>query len=155
MSRRTTLACLVIFSLLAPGCATVRGQGDAEALKPAIEAFHQALRWKDFRAAADRLVPERRAAFIQARLKNQDERDLFITDFQLEDAVVARDQRSATVVSKLSWYRLPDSVEQQAVISTTMVWRDSAWLVESQDDGPFSPELKPAKASPNDAPQAP
>ncbi|MEW5740182.1 MAG: hypothetical protein AB1938_14720 [Myxococcota bacterium] len=155
MSRRVTLACLIVSSLAASACATLSGKGDTEAIKPAIEAFHQALRWKDFRAAADRLVPERRAAFIKARLKNEDDRDLFITDFQLEDAVVAGDQLSATVVSKLSWYRLPDSVEHKAVITTAMVWRDSAWLVESQDEGPFATELAPVKSAPKEAPAVP
>lgn len=144
---RLALPC-VFLSLSA--CATLGGKGDVEALKPAMESFHQALRWKDFRGAADRLVPERRAAFIKARLKHEDERDLFITDYQLEDAQVAGDQMSATVVSKLSWYRLPESAEQTAVVTSVVVWRDSAWLVESLDDGPFT-ELKPppeAKAAP-------
>lgn len=142
MSRPTGLAVFAAFALSA--CAHLRGEGDVEALKPAVEAFHQALRWKDFHGAADRLVPERRAAFIKARLKNEDERDLFVTDFQLEDAQLSPDRKSATVVSKLSWYRLPDSTEQTAVITSQLVWRDEAWLVESQDDGPFVTELAPA-----------
>jgi len=139
------LAAAFVAFALSSSCATLSGKGDIEAIKPSIEAFHQALRWKDYRGAADRLVPERRAAFVKARIKNDDERDLFITDFQLEDAVVAPDQMSATVVSKLSWYRLPESTEQKAVVTTTLVWRDSAWLVESQDDGPFLAELAPPK----------
>ncbi|MCC6333015.1 MAG: hypothetical protein IT380_03385 [Myxococcales bacterium] len=154
MSHRVTFPCLFVAALAAGACATLSGKGDPEEIKPAIESFHQALRWKDYRGAADRLVPERRAAFIKARLKNEDERDLFITDFQLEDAVVAADQMSATVVSKLSWYRLPDGTEKKAVITTSMVWRDSAWLVESQDEGPFSAEL-PGKSPPKSDPAAP
>lgn len=142
MSRPSGLALIAVLALSA--CAHLRGEGDVEGLKPAVEAFHQALRWKDFRAAADRLVPERRAAFVKARLKNDDDRDLFVTDFQLEDAQVSADRKSATVVSKLSWYRLPDSTEKTAVITSQLVWRDDAWLVESQDDGPFLAELAPS-----------
>lgn len=147
MSRPSGLApAAVAVAVLLSSCATLRGEGDVEALKPAVEAFHQALRWKDFRTAADRIVPERRAAFIKARLKGEDERDLFVTDFQLEDAQVEADKMTATVISKLSWYRLPDSTEQTAVITSVLVWRDSAWLVESQDEGPFAAELPPVPA---------
>jgi hypothetical protein len=141
MSHLPGLTAVAVFALSA--CAHLRGEGDVEALKPAVEAFHQALRWKDFRGAADRLVPERRAAFLKARLKNEDERDLFVTDFQLEDAQIAPDRKSATVVSKLSWYRLPDSTQRTAVVTSQLVWRDEAWLVDSQDDGPFVSELAP------------
>jgi hypothetical protein len=141
------LALPLLLLLTSAACAHLRSGGDIEALKPTIEGFHRALRWKDFRAASDRLVPERRAAFTKARLKNDDDRDLFVTDFQLEDAQVASDRLSATVVSKLTWYRLPSSVEQRAVITTVLVWRDDAWQVESQDDGPFVLELAPAKPS--------
>lgn len=142
MSRLPLALCLVVVTGLG-GCAHLRGEGDIDTLKPAVEAFHQALRWKDFRTAADAVVPERRSAFIKARLVDNDERDLFITDFQLEDAQVEADKKSAAVISRLSWYRLPDATERSAVITSRLVWRANAWLVESQDDGPFSKELPP------------
>jgi hypothetical protein len=126
------------------GCAGLRNKPDVEELKPSIEAFHQKARWKDFRAAADLIVPERRASFIKARLKTDDEKDLFITDYQLEDATVTS-EGVAEVVSKLSWYRLPSSTEKTAPVVSVFVWRQGKWWLESQDDGPF-PELKPTVA---------
>ncbi len=134
-------ACLAIFSLMLAACA--HDKGDPELIKPTVEKFHQRARWKDFRGAAELIVEERQAAFIKARLKLDDDRDLFITNFDLEDAKVAPDLMSATVVSKISWYRMPSNVEKTAVVTSVFVWRNEAWILESQDDGPFE-DLKPA-----------
>lgn len=145
----------IVWCLLSCACVTL-GKPDVEELKPAIESFHQKLRWKDFRVAADGIVPERRQSFIKARSKSNDERDLFITDFQLEDAVTNDDQSQAKAVSKLSWYRLPSTSEQSATITSVYVWRDRKWLLESQDSGPFpemlGPPPLPAEPTPGKAP---
>lgn len=90
------------------------------------------------------VVPERRASFLKARLKADDEKNLFVTDFQLEDAKV-RPDGTAEVVSKISWYRLPSNVEQSAAVTSVFVWREGKWWLESQDDGPF-PELRGGSA---------
>lgn len=132
-------------AFLASACATMRAKPDAEELKPAIEAFHQRARWKDFRGAADLIVPERRSAFIKARSKSDDEKDLFVTNFELEDAKVSTDG-VAEVVSRISWYRLPSNVEKTATVTSVFVWREGKWWIESQDDGPF-PDLRPAPAA--------
>ncbi|MFT3709831.1 MAG: hypothetical protein QM817_19550 [Archangium sp.] len=112
-------------------------------LKPAIEVFHQRVRWKDFRGAADLLVEEKRGAFIKARLKLNDDRDLFITNFEIEDAKVSLDMLSADAVTKISWYRLPSSTEITTITTSRFVWRNESWQLEGQDEGPFE-ELKPA-----------
>lgn len=133
---------IAIFALFIGGCATVP-KGDPEELKPAVEVFHQRVRWKDFRGAADLLVLDKRGAFIKARSKANDDKDLFITNFELEDAKVADNTLTAEVVTKISWYRLPSTSEQTKTVTNIFVWRDAAWQLESQDDGPFE-ELKPA-----------
>lgn len=140
MIRRLCLLCLVC------ACATVKTP-DAEELKPTVEAFHQRARWKDFRGAAELVVPERRRSFISGRARLNDERDLFITDFQLEDAQVQPEHQLARVVSRLSWYRLPSTSEQSSTLTSVFVWREGHWLLESQDSGPFE-ELRPAKDAP-------
>jgi hypothetical protein len=133
--QRVCAAVLCVFAC----CATLKTP-DMEALKPAIEKFHQQARWKDFRGASDFLVEERREAFIEARSEANDDKDLFITDFSLEDATVSQDKQRATAVSKISWYRMPNATENQATVTSVFVWRDGRWLLESQKRGPF-PEL--------------
>ncbi len=127
--------------IVATGCASVK-KGEVEDLKPAIEAFHRRIRWKDFRGAAELMVLERQEAFIKARSKSNDERDLYITNFELEDAKLAPDLLTAKAVTRLSWYRLPSTTEKTATVTSVFVWRDLVWQLESQDDGPFE-ELKP------------
>lgn len=138
----------IVWCVVISACATLSGKPDLEELKPAIEAFHQKLRWKDFRVAADGIVPERRESFVKARTKSNDEKDLFITDFQLEDAKTSDDQMQAKAVSKLSWYRLPSMTEQSATITSVYVWRDRKWMLESQDSGPFPDLLGPPPMAP-------
>ncbi len=137
---RTRLAGAAGLFLLA--CATVP-KADPESLKPTIEGFHKAVRWKDYRQASDLLVPELRNVFTKQRLKLNDEQNLTITEYELEDARVASDGMSASVVSRISWFRLPDSTVKSATPTSLFVWREAHWLLESQDEGPF-PELKPA-----------
>lgn len=133
---------LVLALGLGISCAGLRAKPDVDELKPTIEAFHQRARWKDFRGAADLIVPERRTSFIKARTKAGDEKDLFVTNFDLEDAKISSDG-IAEVVSHLSWYRLPSNVEKTATVTSVFVWREGKWWLESQEDGPF-PELAPA-----------
>lgn len=145
---RTVASCL----LLLLSCAGLRAKPDVEELKPAIEAFHQRARWKDFRGAADLIVPERRAAFVKERMKGGDEKDLFVTNFELEDAKISADG-IAEVVSRISWYRLPSNTEKTATVTNIFVWREAHWWLESQDDGPF-PDLKPAPEKPRETADA-
>ncbi len=133
-------------ALATVSCASV-SKPDLDELKPAVEAFHSRLRWKDFRGAADLIVPERRDAFLRARARLKDDRDLFITDFQLEDARTSPDQSVARAVARLSWYRLPSTTEESAVVTNVFAWREGAWFLESQDVGPFE-ELRPAPPVP-------
>lgn len=145
---RTVASCL----LLLLSCAGLRAKPDVEELKPAIEAFHQRARWKDFRGAADLIVPERRSAFVKERMKGGDEKDLFVTNFELEDAKISADG-IAEVVSRISWYRLPSNTEKTATVTNIFVWREAHWWLESQDDGPF-PDLKPAPEKPRETADA-
>ncbi len=128
--------------LLLAACATVN-RPDLETLKPTAEAFHQRVRFKDFRGASELIVPERRDGFVRARDSANDEKDLFFTDYELEEAKVSPDLREASIVSKLSWYRLPSTTEQRATLTSRFAWRQGRWLLESQEAGPF-PELLPA-----------
>lgn len=137
---RVSLASL---SLLLGSCVTVP-KGEVDDLKPAVRAVMQSFRWKDFRGAADLMVPERQEAFIKARTKLKDDNDLFITNFELEDAKLSGDMLIARAVTRISWYRLPSSTEKSATVTNVFVWRNGVWLLESMDDGPFE-DLLPAK----------
>lgn len=123
------------------GCATVP-KGDVDLLKPTIEAFHQAARWKDFQAIGELLVPEKKDAFMKARKDLKDEKDLYITDYELQDAKISLDLLKASAVSHIKWYRLPSTSEQDSTVTSNWIWREKGWRLDSQDGGPFASELK-------------
>ncbi len=122
-------------------CAHIKSSADLEGLRAAAETFHQRIRWKDFRGAAELIVPERRASFQAAREAQRDDRDLSITDYQLEDARLSADGSSAVVVSRLNWTRLPSLSEASELVSSEFVLRDGTWLIARQSGGPFAREL--------------
>lgn len=136
---RTTLLLAVALT----GCATTRQKGDLADLKPTVEAFHRHLRWKDFRGATDFMVREKRAEFIKARLDRNDDRDLTVSDYQLEDCTVEADARTAACVSRINWLRLPSVSETSEVVTSVFVWDGRHWRLRSQVNGPFQPELAP------------
>lgn len=112
-----------------------------EALKPAVETFHERIRWKDFRGAAELIAPERRAAFERAVRERRDDKDLQINDYELEDAKISEDGLSAEVASRISWTRLPSSTVQEELVISHFVLRGMTWFLARQENGPFGREL--------------
>ncbi|MDY7228987.1 hypothetical protein [Hyalangium rubrum] len=106
-----------------------------------VEDFHKRLRWKDFRGAARHIIPERREDFLRTRRELHDERDLSITDFEILEAAIAPDGMRAVVTTRFQWMRLPSASEQTATVTSEFVFREGAWLLERQLDGPFEGEL--------------
>lgn len=137
------LARLATVALLASvlGCAHGPPAGSVETLKPAVDTFFKRVRWRDYRGAAELLVPERRAAFEHARMANHDERDLEITDYELQDLRMTPGGRRATAVVRVSWTRLPSVSVSTETISSEFVFRDGTWWLARQDVGPFAAEL--------------
>jgi hypothetical protein len=134
------LAVLLVLAL-GGACAHTKKNSDLEALRPVVESFHQRVRWKDYRVAAHYIVPERRQDFEKARREHQDDRDLSITDYELEDVQLSEDGQRATVTSHINWMRLPSVSEQSATVTSEFVFRDGTWLLERQLGGPFDGEL--------------
>lgn len=129
-------------AVLFTACAHTPGKPPgADAIKPAANAFHLRLRWGDFRGAADLIVPERRDAFLAAREQANDERDLKITEYELDAAKLSADGLRAEVVSKMAWMRLPSVTVTERTVRTTFEWRTKTWMVVSVANGPFGDEL--------------
>jgi hypothetical protein len=134
----SVLTCVLLFFACAHTPPPLPG---LEVLKPAVETFHQRIRWKDFRGAAELIVPERRTAFERAVRERRDERDLQINDYELEDAKLSEDGLSAEVASRITWMRLPSSSVKEELVISHFVLRGSSWLLQRQENGPFGSEL--------------
>ena len=131
---------LLVFAL-SGGCAHTKKKSDLETLRPVVESFHQRVRWKDYRIAARLIVPERRQDFEKARREHQDERDLSITDYEIEEVQVVEEGERAIVTSRIKWMRLPSVSEQSDTVTSEIIYREGKWLLEKQLGGPFDGEL--------------
>ncbi|MFE8601081.1 hypothetical protein AB8V91_29430 [Archangium violaceum] len=106
-----------------------------------VESFHQRVRWKDYRIAARIIVPERRQDFERARREKQDERDLSITDYEIEEVEVVEEGQRAIITSRIKWMRLPSISEQSETVTSEFIYREGKWMLEKQSGGPFDGEI--------------
>jgi hypothetical protein len=122
-------------------CAHGPKLGTAEEIRSTADSFHQRIRWRDFRGAAELLIPERRARFEHALKVSGAERDLSISDYELEQERISADGTVATVVSRVSWMRLPSVTEKTELVTSELIRKDGVWLLSRQQGGPFAREL--------------
>jgi hypothetical protein len=122
-------------------CAHAPKLSTAEEIRSAAESFHERIRWRDFHGAGELLVPERREMFEQALKARGDERDLSISDYELEKVRISPDGKSAAVASRVSWTRLPSVSEKTEQVTSEFILRDGSWLISRQEGGPFALEL--------------
>lgn len=108
-----------------------------EDFRTEAEAFHHRLRWKDFQGAASFLIPSRQREFLQAREKQNDERNLSISDYQLEEAQILGEGQKAVLVSRMYWLRLPELSEKSGLVTTHFVLKNQRWWVTQMEGGPF------------------
>lgn len=138
------LPALLLCTTLMSACThtPVRTESDVQEVKSTADAFHRRTRWKDFQSASGLIVPERRAAFLAARDAQRDERDLSISDYELLEMRVEADGSRAEVVSRVSWFRMPNLSEHSDTVITELVPVGTTWLIARQSRGPFTPELQ-------------
>jgi hypothetical protein len=137
---RTAVAALA-FALL-PGCLHAqKKKADVEALREATETFHKLARWSDLKSTARFLAPELRIDFLKAVIDRNDDETLKITDYELEDAQIGED--TATVLSKITWHRLPSVTTKTEAMALVWEDREGVWVVTAIEGGPFPIEAKP------------
>jgi hypothetical protein len=134
------LPALLLASFLG-ACAHTPTSSGVETLKPAVEDFHLRVRWRDYASAAQYLAPERREAFEEARREKNDEKDLNITDYELEEVKLGQDGKTAKIRSRINWHRLPSVSEQSEKVYSEYEFREGRWLLVRQRGGPFNDEL--------------
>ena len=134
------LAVLLVLTL-GGACAHTQKKSDPQSLRPVVENFHKRVRWKDYRFAARYIVPERRQDFERALRERKDERDLDITDYEIEEVQFVQEGERAIVTSRFKWTRLPSMSEQTDIVTSEFVYREGTWLLEKQQGGPFDGDL--------------
>lgn len=124
-------------AIAASGCASAPRSG--ETLIESVRTYHEGIRWQRYTAAAGRIPPRERAAFLD----EWDERsqDLKITDYEIVDLAAQGD--TARVQVKISWYG-----DREGTLHDTharQIWhrRGKVWLLtdEVRMRGPAMPGL--------------
>ncbi|HZH78273.1 MAG TPA: hypothetical protein VEY88_19750 [Archangium sp.] len=134
------LAVLLILTL-GGACAHTQKKSDPESLPPVVENFHKRVRWKDYRVAAQYVVPERRKDFERTLRERKDERDLDVTDYEIEGVQFVEEGTRAIVTSRFEWTRLPSVTQQKETVTSEFVYRNGVWMLEKQQGGPFDGDL--------------
>jgi len=130
----------VILLPLSLACSTVKG--DVSTLKPTMETFHENMKCKELRRITATLLPERRDAFEKACRARDDDKNLFVTEYELEECKVQQPEGvEAVCYSKVTWYRLPSANAKTVSVATTLRWKGNLWFVDKQSDGPFAEDL--------------
>jgi len=139
--------------LLCAGCAHGRkSKGGVDGLKAAAERFHQLARWGDLRSAFQLVTPEQRLKALKEALDRKDDDNLKVLDYELEDAQV--DGARATVLSKITWQRLPSVSAKTDAVTFEFVDREGVWFIDGIEGGPLplakehpSPGPTPARSA--------
>lgn len=128
---------LLLALALGGACAHSQKPTDLESLRPTVEEFHKRVRWKDYRYVTRYLVPERRKDFEKSLEDHQDEQDLDVTEFEIENVEMADENQRAIVTSSMRWTHLPSVSVKKATVTSEFVYRNGVWLLEKQKGGPF------------------
>ncbi|MHB8418361.1 MAG: hypothetical protein ACYDCL_09820 [Myxococcales bacterium] len=132
---RGSLWLLLAMSL---SCASlIRGGGSQDDAEHQVDLFCRALHWKDFEAASLLFVPEQRSAWRRARDQAHDERDLSVTSCDVREVRLNSTSTGAQAFVKMSWFRLPDSIEKTEEVEQRWEWRSGRWLLVRMVGGPL------------------
>lgn len=131
------LALILVVVWLGAGCASAPRNG--ETLMESLLTYHEGLRWQRFAAAAGRLPPAERSAFIDEW--DARSRELHITDYDILDVVARGD--AATVQVKMSWYGESEGTLRETYARQRWQRRGKVWMLldEVRSRGPAMPGL--------------
>ena len=118
-------ATLVVLMLAACG-ATPKAH---ESLMDSVLTYNEGVRWERFTAAASRLPPKQRAAFVEAA--DQRAKDLKVTDYE----VIRVAPISSTITRvhiRVSWYRQNEGTLHETHVVQSWRRADKAWLLVLQ-----------------------
>jgi hypothetical protein len=135
------LLCSLTSSLAGLGCAHIRGGGDQDDAEHQQELYCKALHWKDYDAGSLLLFVDQRADWRRARDKLHDERDLSVTACDLREMRLNATKDAAQAFVKISWYRLPESVEKTEEAEERWIYRGGKWQLFEEHGGPMGKPL--------------
>lgn len=117
-------SCAVLFSLLA--CSSSLDKSPSEVGEMSRDDFMSALRWKQYKVAAEFMLPENRKDFLATFNKLK---DIHITDVRLLDLQETAEGRRFETSIEMDYYLLPS-------VSLKTFRFDQTWVYFSGEDSP-------------------
>ncbi len=133
------MKCFAMCAFLVAGCASLAPQGDT--LLESVRTYDEGLRWGRYAAAATRIPPREREAFLDER--EDLAKELHITDYDLVK-VGAKLHDKATVEVKYSWFKETEGTLRETRAVQTWERHGSSWMLvdERRRHGPEMPGLR-------------
>lgn len=126
LHRATRALAAVLLAATAAACSAAPKRG--ETLAESVRTYNDGIRWQRYAAAAGRLPPAERSAFVDEWDARSE--DLKITDYEIVD-VVARGDR-ALVQVKISWYADREGTLHDTHARQTWQRRGKIWLLTDE-----------------------
>lgn len=134
----STLFTVCLYGLIASAlisCASFgKGQkNNNENLVKSVEAFNNAVRWEEYKAAAAFLSPLERDEFWD--LSDRIQKNIRIMDFQVRDITLADDKLSGKAVIRYRYYSPSDPYVQSKTVHQKLRFdaKEKAWHITRHD----------------------
>lgn len=119
-------------ALVAASCMHYPSPG--QRLQKSVMTYNHAIRWQQWKAAAQFIPPAKREDFVTQKEAQQD--NFRVTDLEIRD--VDHDEQAdpptAKVVVDFTWHRYPSLTLQHTRVRQTWKFIADAWLLESQEE---------------------
>jgi hypothetical protein len=96
-----------------------------------IRGYGDGVRWRDFNAAALRIVPARRVAFLETREQLED--DLRVGDWELRRLTYDERQNRAEVHIEWTWHLDSRGIVHRTVTRQMWTRRGDRWIIEREE----------------------
>jgi hypothetical protein len=117
------------------GCAHLKDSGQDDDLDHAVDLYWKAAHWRDPIAGSSFVAPDQRSDWLRTRDKL--EKDLNITNYEIQGEKIDPGSTTASVIVRLTWYMLPSLVERTELVNQRWIYSSSHWLVSSEKGGPL------------------
>ena len=122
---------LLLGCVLLAGCAAMREQKRLNSLEDSLRAYGTALRWGEWDAANAYRVPRKGSEKLKPMPKDE-LKDIRVTDYEIVQRVVSKDEKLATIRAKVSFYDT-DTGTVHSVLDEQTWWYDDAarhWFLD-------------------------
>ena len=116
--------------LLLMACSHLQGSGSPDELDHTLDLYWKAFRWQDPVAGSSFVLPSARGTWLRRR--DAEAKDLTVTSFEVQGERVDPDGQTARTYIKVTWFKLPSTVEQSDLVEQRWIYDRGNWQVTAE-----------------------